>query len=329
MIWMTWRQHRAEAIVLVFGVAAVALFFIVTGHIMYADYDRVTNGLSVAICQQQHQQQSDACSALSDAFYNRYFTNTVGLASLLFLPPLIGMFLGAPLVARELERGTFRLAWTQSVTRRRWLLTKTGILAGGTLLISAVLIPLFQWWNLPISFNENIIGSPLLQFSGILPLAYTTFALALGITAGTLLRRTVPAMFATLATYTAVALAFYNWVRPNLPPPLAITWDPYKTDITPSQTSRDWILYNGYIDRAGHHIDFGATLPVCAPNGSTDMRPGSAFNACLHAHGWLSTIVWQPADRFWAFQGIESAVLIALAVALLALTIWLVRRRIA
>ena len=64
------------------------------------------------------------------------------------------------------------------------------------------------------------------------------------------------------------------------------------------------------------------------PNGFVDDRPGSAFNACINSHGWLSTIVWQPADRFWAFQGIESGVLVALAVALLALTIWLVRRRI-
>ncbi len=65
------------------------------------------------------------------------------------------------------------------------------------------------------------------------------------------------------------------------------------------------------------------------PNGFVaDLRAGSAFNQCIQAHGWLSTIVWQPADRFWAFQGIESGVLVALAVALLALTIWLVRRRI-
>jgi hypothetical protein len=59
------------------------------------------------------------------------------------------------------------------------------------------------------------------------------------------------------------------------------------------------------------------------------MRAGSPFNACIQNHGWLSTIVWQPADRFWAFQGIESGVLVALALALVALTIWLVRRRIA
>ena len=45
----------------------------------------------------------------------------------LVVPALIGMFWGAPLIAHELETGTFRLAWTQSVSRRRWLLVKMGL----------------------------------------------------------------------------------------------------------------------------------------------------------------------------------------------------------
>ena len=89
------------------------------------------------------------------------------------------------------------------------------------------------------------------------------------------------------------------------------------------------MLYIGYVDKAGHRLGFGEPISVCAPTGVADMRVGSTFNACIHNHGWLFTYVWQPADRFWAFQTIESGVLIALAVALLALTIWLVRRRIA
>ena len=76
---------------------------------------------------------------------------------LLGLPAVLGMFWGAPLVARELESGTFRLAWTQGRSRMRWL-------------------------------GANF---------GIVPLGYAAFALALGITAGVVIRRTLPAMAAT------------------------------------------------------------------------------------------------------------------------------------
>ena len=39
-------------------------------------------------------------------------------------------FWGAPLVTRELEAGTHRLVWNQSVTRTRWLATKLGLIGG-------------------------------------------------------------------------------------------------------------------------------------------------------------------------------------------------------
>ena len=328
MIWLTWRQHRREALIFAVFLVVIATYLILTGRAMYASYYQVTGGMSVALCQQQ-QQQSDLCNRLTSAFNTMYYSNLFGLAALLALPLLAGMFIGAPLVARELETGTFRLAWTQSVTRLRWLLTKIGVVTSGFLLVSAAYVLLFQWWNWPNSYSENVIGSPLLQLGGILPLAYMVFALALGLAMGALLRRAVPAIFATLVGYAAVALAIYNWGRPNWLPPVVTTWDPYLTDVKVVATSRDWVLYYGYVDKSGKHLDMPTLLPTCAPSGSVDLRPGSDFNACLHAHGWLSTIVWQPADRYWAFQGVESGVLVALALALVALTIWLVRRRIA
>ena len=162
------------------------------------------------------------------AFFGRYSVNTQPvLAAFLILPPLVGMFVGAPLVARELESGTFRLIWTQSVTRLRWLLTTIGGLTLVILLVFAAFIPLVFWWKGPFAIGGSGIGSQNYPIEGILPLAYMTFALALGIAAGTLLRRTVPAMFATLVIYVAVALAIGNWLRPNWLPPIATTWNPY------------------------------------------------------------------------------------------------------
>lgn len=324
MIWLTWRQHRREALVFAVFVAAIASYLIATGLVMYGAYNQITNGTSVALCQ-QHQSSTEFCDQITNAFYNTYFSTKLGLAGLLLLPPLVGMFLGAPLVAREMERGTFRLIWMQSVTRRRWLVAKFGMVVGGALLISAVFIPLFHWWSTPTEPNDNVIGTPLLALGGILPLAYMAFALALGVAAGTLLRRTVPAMFATLLGYTAVALAIYAWVRPHLLSPRSVTWDPYLSDIQSPATSHDWILYNGYISRTGQHLDIPALVQTCGSI-EIDMRPGTAFTSCLHVHGVFSTIIWQPADRYWAFQSIEGTILFTLALALFALTLWLVRR---
>lgn len=332
MIWLTWRQHRREAQVFAALCAAFAIYLILLGRAMYHDFYQATSGLSAASCLQR-QDYNELCGNIIGTFTGKYSVNTqVALLWPLILPPLLGMFIGAPLVARELETGTFRLIWTQSVTRLRWLLTNIGMLTGALTLVFAAFIPLIFWWKGPFAIGgaSDMIGGQDYPIMGILPLAYTLFALTLGVAAGALLRRVIPAMLVTLGGYIGVAIAIWNWGRQNWLPPLSTTWNPYVSNGPTTLKSGDWILYMGYVDKAGQRVSFGDAWPVCAPNGQIiDERAGSTFNACIQSHGWLSTIVWQPADRFWVFQGIESAVLVALAVALLALTIWLVRRRIA
>jgi ABC-type transport system involved in multi-copper enzyme maturation permease subunit len=329
MIWLTWRQHRRELLIVGVVLAALALYLMLTGGAMYSAYQQVTGGMSPALCErQQGQPASDLCNALIDDFYGAYNNNLFAMAALVLLPPLAGVFLGAPLVARELESGTFKLVWTQSVTRRRWLLTKVGAMLGVALLVSAATIPLVYWWRGPFSADDVGIISPVYAVEGVLPLAYMAFALALGIAAGTLLRRTVAAMFVTLAGYAAVAIGIVTFARQRFLPPLTATWNPFVSDGPHRTSNQDWVLYSGYLDQAGHPVDTLLVYRACAPDGhGFDFRPGSAFNACVQSHGWLSTLVWQPASRYWAFQGIESGLLVALGVALLALALWWVRSR--
>ena len=332
MIWMTWRQHRREALIFAVAAAAMAVYIAIMGHAMYSDYYQMTHGWNVALCQQQPQPQSNPCDNLVGAFFDKYSLKTQPvLVGFFVLPPVLGVFVGAPLVARELESGTFRLIWTQSITRVRWSLAKIGTVVSIIALVFAVFIPLIFWWKGPFAIggDSSMIGGQDFAIEGTLPLAYTIFAMALGLTAGALLRRIVPAMFATLAGYVGVALALGNWGRPNWLPPVITTWNPYLSQ-GPTNLRRDaWILYFGYVDKAGQRINMENVFQTCAPDGAADLHVGSAYNACIQSHDWLSAMVWQPADRFWAFQGIESGVLIALAMALLALTIWLIRRRIA
>ena len=323
MIWLTWRQQRIGLLIFGLVFAGIAVLIIKNGLDMHSAYYQVVQGRSVAMCDLQHSPDT-TCQALRANFHSNYFDPSP-LFLLILLPAPAGMFLGAPLVARELEQGTYRLVWTQSVTRLRWMLVKVGAQAGAALLVFAVLTPIVLWWIGP--FSGPIDGMQNFDFVGTAPLAYMVYALALAIAAGTLLRKTVPAMFVTLVDYLAVRIPIALWARPNYLPPLSVTWDPYLVAAPKMQPgSQDWTLYNAYVDRAGHYIPTapfdtcGAGLLPGGQGQGTTVWNG-LFTACAHAQGWLYTVTWQPADRFWLFQGIESAICFGLAAALLALAV--------
>src|SRR5438128_10844286 len=124
------------------------------------------------------------------------------------------------------------------------------------------------------------------------------------------------------------------WARPYYLPPLSVTWDPYLVAAPKMQPGgQDWTLYNGYVDHAGHPLpnaacDTCGAGPLAGGQGQGTTVWNGLFTACTHAHGWLYMITYQPANRFWLYQGIESAIFFCLAAALLALAFWWVRTRI-
>jgi hypothetical protein len=328
MIWLTWRRHRRTALIFGVAIALLVAFFVVTGLLMYHDYYQAVGGVRMADCEAPPKLPPPGCDSLTNDFFSTWFPfSQYGLYALAFLPALAGVFLGAPLVAREMESGSFRLAWTQSVTRLRWLGVMAGLVIGVTAVVCAIFIRLLQWWSVPLGQNFGLGGGNY-DYGGTLPIAYLVFALALGIAAGTLLRRTVPAMFVTLVGYVAARLPFELWARSRLIPPMTATWD-QMVSWGPTFTANPWFLFFGYTDKSGHAIDPLYAYQACAPTGAVDNTPGSAFTTCLHAHGWLATEIWQPASRYWLFQGIESGIYLALAILLIALVVWWVRRRIA
>jgi hypothetical protein len=158
------------------------------------------------------------------------------------------------------------------------------------------------------------------------PLAYAAFALALGIAAGTLLRKTIPAMAATLAGFVTLRVPVEFWARPHYLPPITLTGDPGQVDALVPKA--DWVLSDGWVDLRGHSVHLGQVYDTCAPaQAHIDFQ--GAFTACTHAHGWQMFITYQPASRFLLFTGIETAIFAVLAVALLTLTLYWVRRRLA
>ena len=317
MIWVTWRQHRIEALVAGIILAALIATLLVTGVDMISTYQ--STGLASCATSQP------VCGELTGNFINQFSASVMLISiALSSLPLVAGMFIGAPLVARELEQRTYRLVWTQSITRTRWLGTKLLLLISAILLAFIVLTALTAWWSGP----WNAATSPWATFDirGVVLPAYALFALALGIAAGILVRRSVPAIGITIVLFVLLRLAIAFLLRPYFLPPLSYTGS---VDNPGPPLHSDWTIHVSTIDRNGHELsdnEIGRICPQLSGNGSASAF--SAFRNCEHAHGFRSISSYQPVDRFWQFQAIEATIFFLLALALLAPTFWLVSKKI-
>ncbi len=95
-------------------------------------------------------------------------------------------------------------------------------------------------------------------------------------------------------------------------------------------TRADWVIDDGWVDALGHRLSDDQVFNTCIPRDAGPVGPDkNAFLQCIQNHGWHEFVTYQPGSRFWTFQAVETGIYVALAVGLLALTIWWVRRRIA
>ena len=258
----------------------------------------------------------------------------IAAAIVLLAPAVIGMFWGAPLITREIETGTFRLAWNQSVSRYRWIGVKLGLVGLASMAAAAVATLMVTWWAAPINKAVALAGSAspttVTRFtpaafaaSGVVPVGYAAFAFALGVTAGVLIRRTVPAMAVTLAAFAAVQLAWPTWIRPHLIAPVHAVLALGKVSIgglgqdpgnglilTVGGKGDGWILASHAANAAGHAISR-------VPAGCSTLTGGpAAFLTCLARKGVRAAVTYQPGSRYWAFQWYETAIFLVLAAVL-------------
>jgi hypothetical protein len=319
MIAVTLRQHRIQLAAGVALMAVLAALLAWTGHEM-TSYLHST-GLSA--CLAAH---GGGCDSFSRLFENRYGGLLRDTVYLNFLPMLVGVFWGAPLVARELETGTYRLAWTQSITRRRWLSTKLAVFVLATAVIAAGFSLLLGWWLHPfaqLQFGGGYSRMDLDSFDsqGVVPIAYSLFAFALGAAAGVIVRRVLPAMAITFAVYLPLRLVVQS-LRAHFEAPLRITYQAFGT--SPRAGLGDWVIQSRVANAAGRTVGDQTVLSTCGIGPHT---PKANVLGCLAAHGYHQLDLYQPASRFWTFQGIESAIFVALTAALLAITFYWVTRR--
>lgn len=304
MIWVAWRQARGQALVAVVATAVVTGLLVVThGHVATTPEDQLST-----------------------------FYETLRLLGTLLIgvPAVIGAFWGAPLLARELELGTHRLAWTQGVTRRRWLGMRLGVLALLAIAGTAVFAALFTWWSLPFDAHGNRIGTANFGQRGIAPVAYALFALALGTLVGTIVRRTLPAMAITAVAFFVARYTFQLAIRTRLAETVELSralsiFAPAADD---PASAGAWVVSSTIVDGHGRVVPPGAADRILAEACHlTRTSSEGAFRRCAEQLGLHDVVMAHPASQFWRMQIWESLVFCGLGVALVVACFWWVHHR--
>lgn len=313
MIWLTWRQQRLETLMAAALLALVAALLVVTGHHMASVYQR--DGLAACAAHA-------GCSTDSVQAFESRFAQLGGIVGWLkLLPALLGILLAAPL-ALELEHGTHRLAWTQGITRRRWLGVRLTLILAGGLVASLLLVALFTWWRAPLDHLQGRLDSDAFGFEGAAPIAYTLFALTATLALGSVLRRALPAIALGLIGFVGARLAIEQLLRPHYQHPLTATWS--TTSPAPRSQQTAWVLDSGLQDHLGHTLPNGSALRLCGNAHSG----ADSIGGCLAHHGIHQFATYQPNGRFWTFQAIETTIFLAAALILLGLAAWIIQRRV-
>jgi hypothetical protein len=311
MVWVTWRQHRPALIGLAAVLAAVAVFLLIAGLRVHHDD---------AVLRACHPASSAACQALGTSFSHGDWTlaNTV-LILMNLAPALIGAFAGAPVLARELETGTFRFAWTQGFGRARWAAAKLVLLAVVVTALAWVFSQVFDWFFSPFIGRESITALSATSFSthGIAFAAWTLAAFTIAAFAGLLIRRTVPAMAVTLGTYLGLAILTWLVLRPHYLP--ATVTSNLSADSGNLTGSSPWVLRTWITGPGGHPA--GQAIVQALQQAQHGGPPPSL------PPGYTQWISYISVSRFWPMQLIEGGWLLALSMLLIVAAVVLVRRR--
>ncbi|MFD9698938.1 hypothetical protein [Lentzea sp. NPDC059081] len=276
ILWLTWRQHRWP----VTGVTVLALC---------AAYALLATGA-------EHQVVG---ALMLPGFY--------AIVVQLVFGGVIGVFWGAPLIARELEDRTYFVAWGQDVTAVEWLRGKVVVLG----LLAAVL-------GAVIGIGDGFTGDPERTWNSFeahpaLQAGYAVFGLALGVLVGLLTRHVVTAMAATLVFYTVVRGLTSTLVRVHL---LPVEREIVRWESTPRVPEGALTLGTGFVDS---DLD-----PVAV----TDRCAALNVNTCMRSSGAAvgRYVDYQPLDRIGLFQFMETGLFVLLTAVLLVVTFRILRR---
>ncbi len=319
--WVAWRQHRSTLVGAVALLAVIGLYLLIDGLRMRASYD------AFLACTPAN---SPACQLAWQSFHDSFGSSGLIGVILMLLPGIIGAFAGAPILARELETGTFRYAWTQGAGRMRWATSELVTGAVGVAVLLAAFGTLVSWYNQPLVAAGIMprLRATVFPATGVAAPGWALAGFALGVLAGLLWRRVLPALASACAAWFALAFLAGGLLRQNYLSPMTTTsLQLSNTDLTVGQWWTRGGLpvsnaeINSTLQAVGTHLDGSTSASVA--------HVGSAVDPVqyLLRHGYQQVTSYQPDSRYWPFQWIEFGWVAALSLLLLGATLWLLRRR--
>ena len=336
MSYLVWRQYRLQWAIALAVLAAFAAVELIDGLHMASQWHSL-----LTTCTGTTTAEGGPGGCLGRSIVGVAGNDLRSLS--VMVPGVLGMLWGAPLIAHELETGTASFGWTQGITRTHWLVSKVGIALLTAAVWAGAVSALVTWWSGPENAQQADAFQPnYFDTQGIVPIGYAVFAMALGITAGVLLRRTLPAIAVVLGGFIGFRLWFDDSVRPHLMTPvttitsLTSTWSP---------SGAFWSLGTTTLNAAGQNVSPSGSSTVFGDGSYTSTSVPAACQkvvnapgvggppnsdpllSCLSKLGYHSSLSYQPASRYWAFQGIETGIYVLVGAALLAVAWYVVRHR--
>lgn len=316
LAWVTWRRYRATLLGVLGILVVLGVDLVLTGAQARSSY------AAAAACTPA---DSASCHFGWDTFHHTYAqTGLVGVI-LVFLPGIIGVFAGGPALARELETGTFRYAWTQGVGRMRWAVAVVvpGVLAAAA--IVGAFGVLVSWHNQPLvdSGEFQRLHTTVFPVTGIACAGWAMVGFGLGVLAGLLWRRVLPALVTAFAAWFGLAYLAAQLRVHYLAALTTTSLNLSNSDLTLDQ----WFTKGG--QRASDTQINSVLESIGAQTDPSGKVTGGGVDAIqyLLAHGYQQVTSYQPDGRFWTYQWIEFGWLTALTLLTLGVTFWLLRRR--
>ena len=321
--WVVWRRYRSTLFTTVAVLATLALYLVIAGGRMRSAFD------AAKACAPA---DSPACQTLYSNLQD-YGQNGLLSIFLILLPGLLGVFAGAPLLAREFENGTYRYTWTQGVGRTRWAIGLLVPGAVGVALATGAFGLLLAWYEQPLVDNTGLsrLDGQIFPITGAAAAGWAFAGFGIGVLAGMLWRRVVPALVSAFAVWFGLAFVAATVFRERYAAPLTTTSPELPggaLGMSQWWTKNGVVVGDTEINAALQSI--GVQINQSANGVSVHAAPGAPAVdpfQYLVTHGFAQVTSYQPASRFWPFQWIEFGWLAALSLLLLAGTWWLLRRR--
>ena len=324
MTWLTWRLQRAELILLGLMLAGLTGLLVLT-HSGVVAHSKLYSAES---CPGVIVGPEGWCDIDSSWLYQLV---NGALPFFNFLPLIAATLLALPIVA-ELENGSYRLAWTQGITRDRWMRVKFGVLLAGGVAFAAIFALTFDWWSAAGDGMHGRLGQDDYDFRGVVPVGHTIFAIGLMLAIGCVIRRPVPAIVISAIAYVGIRLPFIIWIRERLISPLTkeipLVNDPVGRAgpvFNDPLSASDWQLSWFWRTSAGERISESQFQALCPPP-MTPVR--GSLQTCIEQHGLTQYVTYHPDSRYWSFQFIETGIFLGVGLVLIGFAAWWMIRRV-